>query len=181
MKNPIEIILIVLSLFSFLIDNNVAMFINQHRTWLLDKFFEYVINYVSAALILSVIFVYFVIKKRRHIKPYIAAIISSVVLTVAIKAIIDRSRPFLVLMLDRMQGISYEFASWNQSFPSWHTVSFFLIIPFIEKKYKLFYVVVAVIIGISRIYSGVHYLSDVLFGAFLGYMIGKLCINYIHA
>lgn len=179
MKNAFEITLAILFIFSFLADKTTALFIASSRLPWLDVVFTSIINYMPTAAILGVVFVYIAIKKRNYLKPYIAAIASSGIITVLLKIISNRARPFIALGIEKLPDISYYFASWNQSFPSWHTVSLFLLVPFIDKKYRIIWFIIAAAIGLSRMYSNVHYLSDVLFGALLGYSISKLCIVHL--
>ena len=178
MKKLFWIILLVLSSVSFLVDKQLSIFIPNNRPLILNKFFEFIINYLPAALFLAAIFAYMLFKKRKLIIPYSISLLASAAITVSLKYLIGRPRPFVLLALEKMHGISYFFDLWNSSFPSWHTVSLFLIIPFIGMKYKPYWLAVAVIIALSRIYSGVHYLSDVLFGALLGYLISKIALKY---
>ena len=178
MKNAFEITLAILFIFSFLADKITALFIASNRLPWLDAFFAFVANYMPSAGFIAGMLVYIAIKKRDYIKPYIAALISSAIATVLLKIFVDRARPFIALGIEKLPNISYDFASWNQSFPSWHSVSLFLIIPFIGKKYRVAWFVIAAMIGLSRMYSNVHYLSDVLFGALLGYSLSKICIAY---
>jgi len=46
----------------------------------------------------------------------------------------------------------------------------------LNKKIGLVWLVIALIVSISRLYLGAHYLSDVIAGALIGYGIGVLVI-----
>jgi undecaprenyl-diphosphatase len=86
-----------------------------------------------------------------------------------LKYMIDRPRPFEVGLTSA--GVA---ANWS-SFPSGHTLAFFTIVPMIIKKFpklKTIFWIIAILVGFSRIYLGVHYTSDVVAGAFIGYGIG---------
>jgi len=178
MKYLKSILFSVAFIIAIVLDKSIAGLVASNRMLFLDKFFAFVINYMSAAILISLVFIYIVIKDKKSIKPYLIALASSVSISVLLKIITNRTRPFIALALEKMPGIGYDFASWNLSFPSWHAVSFFFMIPFISRKYKPYWFALAVVVGFSRIYSNVHYLSDVLFGALLGYIISKLCISY---
>ena len=98
-------------------------------------------------------------------KAAISAHALSALTTVAIKGIIDTQRP------------TTEFHNGHYGFPSYHTSSTFAIAATIEEYYGwkagLPAYTLAGLVGWSRIDQREHDLSDVLFGAVLGYTIGK--------
>ncbi|MGZ7119292.1 MAG: phosphatase PAP2 family protein [Methanobacterium sp.] len=92
-----------------------------------------------------------------------------------LKPIIAEPRPFLVL------GNVHQLVPENEiySFPSGHTASSFAAATVIglnyalklgNKTFKLIYplTIFAAVIGFSRIYIGIHYPLDIIFGAFIG-------------
>ncbi|MDA0833494.1 MAG: phosphatase PAP2 family protein [Planctomycetota bacterium] len=90
--------------------------------------------------------------------------------TIAIKGITDTDRP------------SDDWNNGHHGFPSFHTASSFTIAAVIEEYYGVkravpFYVL-AGLIGWSRIDERDHDLSDVVFGAMLGYVVGKSVAAY---
>jgi hypothetical protein len=98
-------------------------------------------------------------------KAAISAHALSALTTVAIKGIIDTQRP------------TTEFHDGRYGFPSYHTASTFALAATIEEYYGwkagLPAYTLAGLVGWSRIDQREHDLSDVLFGAVLGYTIGK--------
>lgn len=102
------------------------------------------------------------------------ALIFSNVLVILLKIVVAEPRPFLAL--PNVDLLAPESGS---SFPSGHTASVFAAAIVIGlkyhrktkgKKYWLIYplLLFAIVVGYSRIYVGVHYPYDVIFGALLG-------------
>jgi len=66
------------------------------------------------------------------------------------------------------------------SFPSFHATSSFFAASFISRKIKQsskWLYVLALLISFSRIYLGAHYLTDILAGAIIGVVIGKVVVK----
>ena len=94
-----------------------------------------------------------------------------------VKRLFRRQRPYLVL--DEI--FVTENPLKDHSFPSGHTTAIFsLIIPFICLHPLLIYILlpIGLAVGISRIYLGLHYPSDVLVGALLGSVTGYLTFTW---
>ncbi|HEV3218828.1 MAG TPA: phosphatase PAP2 family protein [Candidatus Acidoferrales bacterium] len=108
-----------------------------------------------------------------------AAALSSVLLFLLLKRIIHRPRPCEI-----------EPHCWSQatppdkfSFPSGHTITAFAITIALGTCYPAFQfplLVVAASIGLSRIVLGMHYLSDVIAGTFLGSTLGLVFFYVFH-
>jgi len=64
-----------------------------------------------------------------------------------------------------------------QSFPSGHAIFFFALSAVaysFNKKLGIFFLICSIIMGIARIFVGVHWPSDILGGAVLGIMVGAV-------
>lgn len=67
------------------------------------------------------------------------------------------------------------------SFPSGHTSAAFLVMGIVSAFYPGFEIALlvwSVWVGISRVLLGVHFPTDIVAGALLGYGISQLCINF---
>jgi undecaprenyl-diphosphatase len=90
-----------------------------------------------------------------------------------LKSHFSRPRPFRTLdQVSSMLEPSDEF-----SFPSGHTAAAFVMLSVFGAAYSFLFLplmFLAVLIGASRVYLGVHYPSDVLAGSLLGLLCGEL-------
>ena len=69
----------------------------------------------------------------------------------------------------------------THSFPSGHTASAFVLATMLCSKkpeMKYFFFGLAAIVGISRVYLGVHYPSDILVGGLIGIGAGKIMLKH---
>ena len=84
-----------------------------------------------------------------------------------IKITVNRIRPFLILTNLNIKKIGID----NYSFPSGHTTSAFCIAVMLSLYFPIstpILITLACSVGISRMYLGVHYPTDVLVGMVLG-------------
>lgn len=109
----------------------------------------------------------------------IKLIIIFLIVTIIIKHIFARNRPYVVNSDIIYRKNKFDIID-NYSFPSSHTFIASLLCLLIVNKYpKLFILyIVPLLVGISRIYKGVHYPSDVLGGLVLGYISYKLLLQF---
>ena len=117
-----------------------------------------------------------VIRKTRRLGVMcgIAMILGLLVTNGIIKNWVARVRPY-----DAIEGLTcLTDAMWDYSFPSGHTTSSlactWVLLMRGPKRWGIPLFVLAILIGLSRVYVGVHYPTDVLAGA----VIGILCATF---
>jgi undecaprenyl-diphosphatase len=91
-----------------------------------------------------------------------------------VKELFPRKRPYLVI--DRTSTPDNPLR--DHSFPSGHTTAIFaVLIPYILfiPQLSIFLIPLGFCVGLSRIYLGLHYPSDVLAGGILGTVTGIIC------
>lgn len=156
----------------------------QILTWINDNlhgipFFNYLFKFITLLGELGFIWVatgviMFFFKKTRKCSIYIfVALFGSLVINdLILKHIISRPRPFTVNtdLAVFIESIGLDLPT-SFSFPSGHSFSSFacatMIFITLRKKWCFVYIL-AFLIALSRVFIGVHYLTDILAGMILG-------------
>ncbi|VVB82064.1 Undecaprenyl-diphosphatase [uncultured archaeon] len=168
---------------SFYFDNILIKDISYLRNSIVDNFFLIITLVSSEVIIFFVLSALFLWRehKRKWIFPLWASLGLSVIISFILKVAVHRPRPFqlgLVQLLPSLQEAS--FSSWNFSFPSFQTMLVFSAIPILFAQFpklKKFWIAFAVLVAFSRLYFGVHFVSDVLSGGVIGYLIGLIVVQ----
>lgn len=150
----------------------------EWKVWLAFSFFAVVAFFIFKAVMNEYDFRYAFVKIKNS---YFFYVLWSLVLACGsaklLKIIIGRARPmFSDPMLFNMFSNSHEF----HSMPSGHTVVGFaglVMLGMLFPRIKWATWTLAIIIGASRVYVGAHWVSDVIFGAF----IGMFCADFAKA
>lgn len=180
-----SIILIILIALSIIFDVAIVKSIEDYRSSILDYVFLSVTFASNAFIIFFFLTTLFLWNenKRRWVIPLWLSAVFSVIISFLLKIIVQRQRPFesgIVSVLTILfNEIKTGLNSWNFSFPSFQAVLVFSAIPILDKEFKKFkyvWIIFAMLVAFSRVYFGVHYLSDVLTGALIGYGIGYLMV-----
>ena len=120
-----------------------------------------------------VLIILFAFRQKNKILPLLLTFMLYIGITQLIKVVVARPRPFTTLGFQDL-GTS----DINRSFPSGHATASASVIKFFEFNSILFYlwIAVTILIMFSRVYLGMHYLSDVVAGLVIGYFISDLSI-----
>lgn len=172
----ILILAILLFITSFYIDSNIVTLFANTRNSFSDIFMRWFTNFASLFVVLFFIPTLFLYRDKKYSQLFFLwfSFFSSVAVSFFLKLIVARARP--------LESIAYA-GLLDYSFPSMHTLVAFAAIPMLDRnfpKLRLFWVLFAFFVSLSRLYFNLHYLSDVVAGALIGYAIGLLFINLEH-
>lgn len=174
----ISVLVIFAILASLYFDSTIEKNVSLIRNNVLDAFFTGV-NLVSAEIIIFILITTLFLweeHKRKWILPLWVSFGISAIIGFILKITIQRQRPFQQGLISLLPGLSET----GFAFPSSHALIAFCAIPILSEKYpklKKVWIVIAVIIALSRVYLGFHFLSDVIAGAFIGYLIGFMVVK----
>ena len=171
-RKPLIIALFILTL---AFNHTLFTLINFTGSFLPDALWVFVTNLGDTAIALSIILAFYSYSQDRGARLLILAIIGTLVIQ-GLKHLFGIDRPAVALM---------DIGGFNQvgsalkspSFPSGHTATAFIGAGILAAQYKnprltQFLVVMAAMIGLSRIMIAAHWPFDVLVGATLGWLIG---------
>ncbi len=168
---------------SLYFDSEIVKGISLIRNNFLNEFFIGLTFISSSIIIFFFLTSLFLWKehKRKWILPLWFTIGLSGVVSFLLKVAVQRSRPFqlgIVSILSVLEKSSH--LIWNFSFPSFHAMLAFCAIPILSKhfpKFKYVWIIFAGLIAFSRIYFGLHFLSDVILGGLIGYLLGAVIVK----
>jgi len=157
----------------------VLIWINENQSSFLDLFFKYW-TYLGDGLAFAVlIFVSLMISYYRVITVVVAIISQTIVMQIFKKFLFnDTVRPklFFEHFNDFHQVTGIDIHSYG-SFPSGHTATAFtiavLLSLFIKNSYAtILLMIMAILVGISRVYLLQHFFIDIYFGSIVGFLNG---------
>lgn len=137
-------------------------------------FFAVFVHYgLYIAIVLAAVLALYVVKKKKEFFILLNSLILSSAIVYIVKQIIQRARPdvlFNLLFMDEF------------SFPSGHTATAFVIATtmsyYTRRRNDVILFILAIFVGLSRIYLQAHYLTDVLAGAMIGVIASVIIRKY---
>lgn len=168
-KLSILFTLFLFGVISLFFDNQIINFVISYRLELLNKFFIFISNNLILVFLVLVLPAILLWKKNKLAKYHTITFFISLLISIVLKEIFMRPRPEVLQLVTET----------TYSFPSNHTILVFSILPILFKEKKAWpFLILAILISFSRVYLGVHYMSDVILTALLGLIIGNLILKY---
>lgn len=154
----------------------ILLAIQGFRNPFLDQFFKWISIINNYGILIILLILGFVINKNyRRLGLLLAGILiaNTVLVDVIVKPLMAVPRPFTYIDTIELlvkQPLSY-------SFPSGHTASMFCLaisLFYVKRKWGIWAIAFAVLMGFSRLYLFVHFPLDVLAGALVGWITAEI-------
>lgn len=154
------------------------LWVNQWNSPLMDTFFKYVTNLGDGAVFAVVILVLAFVRFRWALYELMAALMTLIFVFIT-KQILFNGMPRPIKYFENQETLhlveGVKMHSWN-SFPSGHTITafaiFMILVLVVKNRYlKLFFMMIAILAGFSRVYLSQHFLGDIFTGAIIGSLI----------
>ncbi len=154
--------------------------------WWSSSFLDQVIPWVThlggqIGCLLFIVVSGILIRKRKFVYRLLLLYGIQSAILYGLKYLVGRQRPIFFLEIpSRISAGPGEIL--DPSFPSGHTLYAFMmatLLAFWFPRYKILFLIMAGLIGWTRIYLGLHYPTDVIAGGILGYVVTKLFLHWV--
>lgn len=152
---------------------NEILWFNFYRNEFLSIFFRQITHFGEWYFIAAVV-LYLIYKKSSSLKFFTLGFLIQLVLSQMFKRFFDAPRPLMFFGESKLILIEDAPKLYHHSFPSGHTTTAFFIVFWLVLFFRLnktlssFLIILAILVGVSRIYLLAHFKEDVLFGSLLG-------------
>jgi len=150
-----------------------------------DVFFKYITNLGDGLVVVLISLAVLAYNYRKGFLLATSYVLTSIVAQ-ALKHIFLSPRPILYFAADtsRMYLVKGVEMYHNTSFPSGHSTSAFsaaVVLTYLtpKKYYGLLYLLLAILVGYSRMYLSEHFFEDVVGGSVIGVFVTALWLSYI--
>ena len=179
------------------IDNYIFQLINVYLNHsFFDPFFIFFHDFHKNLIFIApllILWIFCIFKHKKQRLGLIILIPLTLIITDQIGSHIKdyklRDRPYMIIESNKINllvkvsqnedGSYKQTQSSQKSFPSNHSANIWalsLIVGYLYNNAKKYFIILAFLISLSRVYIGVHYPIDVFFGALIGIMISTLLI-----
>ena len=170
-------IIFTLLIIGLIFDSSIVKFIAENRISFLNEFMIWISFFGTWAFVLIFMTSLFLFSenKRDWLIRLWLSVIASAIVVYALKIVFFRARPFSVLEILPLTQAE------GSGFPSGHATAVFSTLAILDKEFpklKWFWLGFACLVAFSRLYLGLHYLTDVVAGALIGFTISLIFARY---
>ena len=157
-------------------ESNIVLFVQENlRTDFMDPIWKFITSLGDEGIVpiaLCILFLFFKKTRKVGITAGMSLALEAILINLTIKKLVGRTRPYVV-----NEAIEYiTKRPSDNSFPSGHTGCMFAVASVLfymmPKKVGIPAMIVASLVGISRLYVGVHYPTDIIGGFIIGMFTG---------
>lgn len=166
---------------------DIHIFINKLNSPFFDFFFKYMTEFGAFVLIAPIIIIQAFIRFRFALIAVASSIVATVI-TQILKRFVwyDSPRPKVVFQdLYNLHLVENVKLHSSHSFPSGHTAgafALFVVLALVNKRpvYQFLFLMMAVLVGYSRMYLSQHFMIDVVVGSAVGTLSAFLCYFWLN-
>ena len=130
------------------------------------------------ALFCGASIIVFFSNRKKILHLWLSAVVSMAV-SIILKAVIARPRPFTAGISTLESLVKSAYTTSDFSFPSNHAILAFIPLLFLSKKWFWPWLAVAMLVAFSRVYFGLHYLSDVIASMSLALLVSYFVLRKV--
>ncbi len=144
----------------------------------LPNTFFYYFSFLGSGFVLIPVAIFLWFRRRHKFKAFIMAIAVETLIVSLLKVTLNQPRPATLL-----EDVKLMFPLYYRSFPSGDTAMAFVLAGILSHgegfRIRLVLYLYALLIGVGRVYLGVHFPIDVLAGAVIGVLSAYLSIRFL--
>ena len=169
-------------------DTMALLYLNGKHSPFLDEVMWWISKTITWIPLYCILLILIIYRERSYRIIFIILFVAIAValcdqLSVLIKNLVQRHRPTHNVEIAELVHIVNDYRGGMYGFISSHAANVFGLAAFLSNQFKhykwsIFLFSWAAVVSYSRIYLGVHYPLDIIFGAVLGILIGTQCYAY---